>query len=158
MADQRNRNFTFIVYPESAPKNWKQILEDLAVPCFISPLHDKDIIPETGEPKKPHYHVLLMFGGKKSLDQVLEMLQPLNIHYVDIVNDLRGATRYLCHLDFFDRLDKRLYSTADVVCLCGADFNFVCSLPSDRRVAISQMSEFLIHSDIDEFWDFYHQT
>lgn len=155
MADQRNRNFTFVLYPESAPKNWKQILEDLAVPCFISPLHDKDVIAETGEPKKPHWHILLMFGGKKSVDQVLEMIQPLNVHYVDIVNDIRGASRYLCHLDFFDRSDKRLYDIAGVTSLCGADYNFVCSLPSDRRVAIAQMSEFLIHNDIKEFWDFY---
>ena len=27
---------------------------------------------------KPHYHVLLLFGGVKSYDQVLELIKPLN--------------------------------------------------------------------------------
>lgn len=65
--DTRVRNFATVVYPESAPENWQDILSRHCVPAFISPLHDKDINP-TGEPKKPHYHVVLMFEGKKSLE------------------------------------------------------------------------------------------
>ena len=122
MEDSRVRNFAFILYPESAPENWKTILEDLLVPSFISPLHDKDIIVETGELKKPHYHVFLMFSGKKSYKQVIELLSPLNIKHVDLVNDARAYARYLCHLDFFDRADKRLYDPNNVIQLNGADY------------------------------------
>lgn len=38
----RTRNFATIVYPESAPENWKSILENEIVPALISPLHDKE--------------------------------------------------------------------------------------------------------------------
>lgn len=47
----RTRNFGTVVYPESAPENWQTILSELCIPCFISPLHDKDINPD-GETKK----------------------------------------------------------------------------------------------------------
>ena len=69
--DNRNRNWTFIVYPESAPENWYQILQDKMLNFAVSPLHDVDILEsETGEVKKAHYHVLLCFSGNKSFEQI----------------------------------------------------------------------------------------
>lgn len=55
----RTRNFATIVYPESANPGWKEILRDLHIPAFISPLHDMDCNPD-GELKKPHHHVIFM--------------------------------------------------------------------------------------------------
>lgn len=51
--DERRRTnvFATIVYPESAPADWIQIIKDTHVPTLISPLHDKDILPD-GSPKK----------------------------------------------------------------------------------------------------------
>lgn len=37
------RNFTFLIYPESAPEDWKEKLTDLGRPVAISPLHDQDL-------------------------------------------------------------------------------------------------------------------
>ena len=68
MAGSRTRNFASIVYPESAPEDWKEILIQQFVPAFISPLHDQDVNPG-GEIKKPHYHVILMFDGSWSEDE-----------------------------------------------------------------------------------------
>jgi len=62
----RTRNFATVVYPESAPENWFSLLGELKVPCFVSPLHDKDLNPN-GEVKKSHYHVLFAFDGVKTL-------------------------------------------------------------------------------------------
>lgn len=42
MSVAKNRNFAFILYPESLPKDWLVQLETLGVPMAISPLHDKD--------------------------------------------------------------------------------------------------------------------
>ena len=46
----RTRNYATVVYPDSAPENWQEILTQHFVPAFISPLHDKDLNP-TGETK-----------------------------------------------------------------------------------------------------------
>lgn len=70
--DQRTRNFATVVYPESAPSDWIDKLDQLHVAALISPLHDKDTNP-SGEPKKPHYHVLLMFEGKKDYENRLSL-------------------------------------------------------------------------------------
>lgn len=47
----KTRAWTFIVYPDSAPDNWRDILDELHIPWVESPLHDKDQNP-TGEQKK----------------------------------------------------------------------------------------------------------
>ena len=64
---KRIRNWATIVYPESAPDNWQEILKGQLVPAFISPLHDLDY-DENGELKKEHYHILLLFGGVKTYE------------------------------------------------------------------------------------------
>ena len=41
----KKRNWTFLVYPESAPADWVSKLQATGLPVAISPLHDKDINP-----------------------------------------------------------------------------------------------------------------
>ena len=57
--DSRARNWSLVVYPESAPENWRDILDDYHIPWVESPLHDKDINPD-GEIKK-HIGILVYF-------------------------------------------------------------------------------------------------
>ena len=45
--DQRSTTWTFLVYPDSAPNDWIDILKGLHVPFILSPLHDKDIKDKT---------------------------------------------------------------------------------------------------------------
>ena len=56
--NDKNRYWTFLIYPESAPKDWKDILQQTFLPVAISPLHDKDLNAD-GEKKKPHYHIIV---------------------------------------------------------------------------------------------------
>lgn len=134
----RFRNWATVVYPESAPENWQQILADQFVPCFISPLHDKDINP-TGEPKKPHYHVMLLFDGKKSRDQVMEIFDLIGGVGCERVNSMRGYARYLCHLD---NPEKAQYDEGQVRSLCGADYVGAIGLVIDKYKAIGEMIDF----------------
>ena len=53
----RSRIFATVVYPESAPEDWRERLEGEHVKAMVSPLHCLDTLP-TGEVKKAHYHVL----------------------------------------------------------------------------------------------------
>ena len=54
----KKRNWAFVCYPESMPKNWLEILQETGSPIAISPLHDKDKDPDEKE-KKAHYHVII---------------------------------------------------------------------------------------------------
>lgn len=134
----RTRNYTTIVYPESAPENWKSILEEKMVPAFISPLHDKDVNPD-GEIKKAHFHVILCFDGPKTYEQAKEITDAIGGVGCQPVNSIRGNARYLCHLD---NPDKAQYPLDDVICLCGADYASTINLPTDKYKAIKEMMDY----------------
>lgn len=140
----RTRNFATVVYPESAPTNWQEVLTQQFIPCFISPLHDKDVNP-TGELKKAHYHVLLTFDGVKTLDQAKEITQSINGVGCEIVNSLRGYARYLCHLD---NPEKYQYNQNEVKCLAGADYISTIGLVTDKYKAIGEMIDYCKEKNI----------
>lgn len=58
--NERNRIFATVIYPESAPENFKDIISDWHIEAFLSPLHDKDI-NATGEAKNLIIIYLLNF-------------------------------------------------------------------------------------------------
>lgn len=136
--DNRVRNFATVVYPESAPEDWQEILSQQFVPAFISPLHDKDINP-TGEPKKPHYHVVIMYEGKKSFEQAKELISLFSGVGCEVVQSIRGYARYLCHLD---NPEKSQYLPDEVRSLCGADYSATIGLVTDKYKAIDEIMDF----------------
>lgn len=146
--DTRTRNFATVVYPESAPEDWQEILVQQFVPAFISPLHDKDINP-TGEPKKPHWHVMLMFDGKKSMEQVKEIFDLIGGVGCEKVNSVRGYARYLCHLD---NPEKVQYKQEDVRSLGGADYASAIGLATDKYKALAEMQDFCEQYNVNSFY------
>lgn len=144
----RYRNFACIVYPESAPENWQHILAEQLIPSFVSPLHDADVNP-TGEPKKAHYHVMLMFEGKKTLVQASSIFEKIGGVGCDIIQSLRGYSRYLCHLD---NPEKAQYDTALVKCYCGSDYTSTIGLAIDKYKALSEMQDFCDRYNVLSFY------
>lgn len=145
----RTRNFATIVYPESAPDNWIQLLRDSCLNVFISPLHDSDLNPD-GEIKKPHYHVLVMYASVKSQAQFLDFASAFGGVGQEKVNSLRGYARYLCHLD---NPEKHQYNIDDVISIGSEDYFNVISLPSDKYSAIREMIDFINNNHIVAFSD-----
>jgi hypothetical protein len=140
----RTRNFATVVYPESAPEGWREILSEQFVPAFISPIHNLDCNP-TGEVKKEHYHVILMFDGVKTTEQAAAIFEKIGGVGCEVVQSLRGYARYLCHLD---NPEKHQYSTDDVCQICGADYTSIIGLATDRYKAIAEMIDFCRINDI----------
>lgn len=109
--NQKNRHWTFVVYPESVKDDWINILIETGVPFAISPLHDKDLNP-TGEAKKSHYHVCLTFDGPTTYNNVkTNICDVIGSTIPQRVLSLRGIYRYLCHLD---NPDKHQYNVNDI--------------------------------------------
>lgn len=144
MAGKRTRNFASVIYPESAPEDWKEILTQQFVPAFISPLHDQDVNPG-GEIKKAHYHVILMFDGVKTNEQAKEIFDKIGGVGLEVVQSLRGYARYLCHLD---NPEKAQYLPDEVSCLCGSDYMGVIGLAIDRYKAIGDMIDYCVENGI----------
>lgn len=148
--ETRTRNWTIVVYPESAPPDWRDRLDELHIEWVESPLHDMDCNAD-GELKKPHWHVLLMFGGVKSYDQVLELSDFLNAPIPQRCHNAKAMVRYMAHLD---NPEKAQYSISDIKSHGGVDISELLRPSSSERYSIiSDMIEYIKSYNVIEFQD-----
>lgn len=98
MAETKKRNWTFVLYPESAPPDWREKLRLSGLLSAVSPLHDKDVNP-TGEEKKAHYHVLLVYSGPTTYNAVSKFTSSFNATIPQPLESVRGMYRYFTHKD-----------------------------------------------------------
>lgn len=146
----RNRGFAFVLYPESAPENWRDIIDDFHVQWAESPLHEFDVNPGTGELKKPHWHIVLNFDSVKSLDQVKKLIEPLHGTIPIPLNSVRGMVRYFAHLD---NPEKYQYPVDQIIGHGGMDVADLLRLSASARYAvIKKMCEYCAAHNITEFY------
>lgn len=152
-ANKRTRNWCFLVYPESAPEDWKSILDSKGVKWACSPLHDKDIEDDTNQiTKKPHWHVVICYSGNKSYNQVIDDLQELNCPRPQICRDVRSSVRYFIHKD---SPHKYQYNEDDIECYGGFDIgDFFNMSKSEIRLYRKEMADYIEEHDIIELMDF----
>lgn len=151
MADKngrsRTRNYACIVYPESAPADWVDILSGFHVGALVSPLHDKDLNKDKSL-KKPHYHVILIFDSVKSIDQAKEIFDAIGGVGCEAVKCLQGYARYLCHLD---EADKAHYPMEEILQVCGVNYVEIIELSSDRLEVLMDIISYCKEEGIVEF-------
>lgn len=148
----RTRAWAVVVYPDSAPENWQQLIDDQHIEWVESPLHEFDTNP-TGEVKKPHYHVLLMFGGVKSYEQVCDFIKPLNCPIPQRCHNAKAAVRYMAHLD---NPDKFQYDVGSIKAHGGVDLaELLRPSSSERYTLIDEMAEYVKENHITEFQDLF---
>ena len=155
--DRRYRAWCFIIYPGDIPNNldWYCALDELHIPIAISPLHDMTLEGKPGE--KDHYHVILSFDGKKSYDQVWELLQEnlskdgqnRGFTRPENINCLASYYRYLCHLD---NDNKVKYDPEGIILLGG--FNPHKYIDEQSEIFLLQMSQCIEENDFTEFASF----
>ncbi len=159
----KKRNWGGVVYPESAPEDWKEILKLKGLTFAVSPLHDKDINP-TGEKKKAHYHIILTFPGPttdKTVNQIMEELdQPIAIP----LESVRGYYRYFTHKDNpekyqYNENDIELFNGFDVTDVLNSFEVFQC-LKDIQMLIIensifeySDLLDYLLSNDFMELWN-----
>lgn len=150
--DTRARSWSFILYPESAPENWKELLQKEMIPFAVSPLHDEDINEGTGEVKKAHYHVYLYFEGKKSFQQVQTITEGLKATIPQAVASPKGLIRYFVHRD---NPEKHQYNVNDIYVFGDIDVVSPFQTASSRYDAIRQMKNYIKENHIIEFSDLF---
>ena len=148
--DNRTPNWNFILYPESAPEKWREIIDETKIEWVESPLHDKDK-NEDGTDKKHHYHVTLLYPGKKSFEQVEELINSLNAPIPIKCQSVKGSIRYMVHKD---HPDKYQYSWSEIVCHGGADLSALCAPTATERLQIQKdILNFIRDNGLCEFSD-----
>lgn len=121
----KGRNWAFVVYPESLPENWQDIVLETGLPMAFSPLHDKDVNPG-GDNKKPHYHVICYYENTTTQKNVKEnVTDRLNGTIPIKLESMVGMYRYHLHLD---NPEKYQYDDRNRIFFNGFDVNKVDSL------------------------------
>ena len=148
---KKGRDWTFLVYPESAPKNWRSILDGTHMRWIESPLHDRDTNPD-GSKKKPHWHIMLSADGPITERQVENIIKPLNGPVAQKVGSAVGMVRYMCHMD---NPEKFQYSMSDIIGHCGADVGSYFKMTETSRInTMKEMVQYTYDNGIDNYADF----
>lgn len=140
MAKDKARYFTFLLYPESIPTDWKRQLELIGVPIAVSPLHDKDKSTVPGQDfKKPHYHVVYVAKNPVTSDSVRKKIQRVlgdkSVAKVQIVvQSMENMYLYLTH-ESKDAIEKKKhkYDKADIALLNNFDIDRYVTLDAEDK-------------------------
>lgn len=147
----KKRNWAFVLYPESAPTDWKERLQLSGLMGAISPLHDKDLDP-TGEPKKAHYHVILVYGSPTTYNNVKSFTDELNQPIPQALEQVRGYYRYFTHKD---NPEKYQYSDTEIETFNGFDIgDFVEITKSEVNKIKSELLDLIRREQLIEYSDF----
>ena len=138
---EKDRKWTFILYPDSAPSNWKEILQSTGLEICISPLHDKDINESSGELKKAHYHILLCFPGPTTYSKVLKLTNLVNGTIPKRILSVIGIYRYFTHKD---NPEKFQYNEEDIISLNGFDIKDITGMTTSQQLAIKKQIQKII--------------
>lgn len=160
----KKRNWTFVLYPESAPEDWIDIIIQRGIVFAVSPLHDKDVNP-TGEIKKPHYHVILCYDGPTTYNSVCELVQDvLNQPVPKVLDSVKGMYRYFTHKDNpekyqYDENGIKSYNGFDVNAILSSFEVYQClntiqSLIVENNIfEYSELMDFLLQEQFMELWN-----
>lgn len=169
MAVQRAYWWTFLLYEDSVPHNWLEILGSSgAQVAFIKhdcDVWDKDVIDGEsikhlkGSPKKAHYHVLLRWDTAKSWRQMYNYFRILGTSHFEVVKTPRHAFMYLTHETEDARKKKKyLYDVKSIQFLNSSLENFESYARISGRSTdtgdLVEIFEYLRDNEITEMVDF----
>lgn len=148
--ETRSKSWTFVLYEDSAPENWRMLLDEHHIQWAESPWHDRDV-NATGEQKKKHKHIALSFGSLKSYEQVKEITDSCHAPIPQRCHDLRGLIRYMAHLD---NPEKAQYDVSEIIGHGGMDIKELLRPSSSERYSlIADMIRWCKENSIDEYQD-----
>lgn len=151
MKDQRSNKWTFLMYEESAPPDYIDVLNSIQVPYVLSPWHDKDVNSKTGELKKSHKHGALFFESLKSYSQVSGLISTkLNApSHVEVVMSPKGMFDYFTHAE---NPEKSQYDINEIESGAGFELDkFLVEQNSDTFM--NDVIDIIEQNDFTEFHD-----
>lgn len=142
--DQGKREYGFLIYEESAPKDYLQWLEKTQINIVLSPWHDQDI-DDNGNIKKKHRHGYVMFNGNRTkayMDNYFCMYSGA-VLMPDGINDTRNFIRYFIHKD---SPNKAQYDLNDVIIYGNEDFKTKVLSYFEDKAPKKQNNKFLTNN------------
>lgn len=152
--DKRSNKWTFLMYEESAPENYLEVLDTMQIPYMLSPWHNQDINKKTGELKKSHKHGALFFESLKSYSQISDLISD-NLNgpsHVEVVMSPKGMFDYFTHAE---NPEKTQYDIKDIE--YGGGFNLdQFLLEQDTESVLNEVIDIIEEQNFIEFGDLVH--
>ncbi len=146
----KSRTWGMVVYPESAPENWQELLSETFMQFAVSPLHDKDTNPD-GEIKNHNWHVILIWDGPVTQNAAMKIAEKVNAPQPVKLESVRGAYRYFTHMD---NPEKYQYDEKDIKLFNGFDISSYVSLTKEEKYeAIGKIMDIINENGITEYID-----
>ena len=147
----KKREWTFVLYPESAPSDWRDIIRQRGLVAASSPLHDKDINAD-GTPKKPHHHIIVVYDGPTTYSNVSALsVGELNGTIPKVLDSPRGMYTYFTHED---NPEKAQYEKKDIEHFNNFNITDLCMLKQSEIFEIKKrVIDFIDNNDIIEYAD-----
>lgn len=148
MKNVKKRNWAFVLYPESAPKDWLDLLQQTGLQFCVSPLHDKDLNADN-TPKKAHYHIILIYDGPTTYNNVRQLTESLGQPIPQPLEQVRGYYRYLTHKD---NPEKYQYDEKDILSFNGFSIKDFIELTTSEVMQIKKsIQQFIRDNEILEY-------
>lgn len=149
--DVKGKYWCFVLYPDSAPPDWREILNSSGLAWAMSPLHAFDLNADGGK-KKGHYHVIIIWQATTTYKAVKSFTQGKLCGTVpQVLHSPLGYYRYFTHKD---NPEKYQYDERDIESGNGFDIADYAKMTKKQRVemhyAISQM---IMDNNIDNYRD-----
>ena len=143
----KKRHWLYIIYPESAPEDWKEQLALTGVQFAVSPLHDRDLLVN-GDLKKAHWHMIVIFDGPSTFLTAASFREITHGPYPKVCENLRGSFEYFTHKN---DPNKAQYSSSDIELFNG--FEIDLSAKDVQRIK-KELCEIIIKQNITEYMEF----
>lgn len=139
-AEVKGKYWCFVLYPESAPANWQEILNKSGLAWAMSPLHEHDLNAD-GSKKKAHYHVIIIWKATTTYNAVKKFTHgTLNATVPQVLHSPLGYYRYFTHKD---NPEKYQYPESEILSGNGFDIADYAKMTKQQKLemhmSISQM-------------------
>lgn len=138
----KSRYWAFILWEDSYNHNYINIMSQAGLTAVISPWHDKDLNEGTGEIKKKHKHVLLLFEGPTTYKKVKEYADLVNGSVCIVQNSPKNAIAYWTHKN---NPEKASYDPKDIELVGASSLQEIIELTSEDIKNIWKSIKEMVH-------------
>lgn len=145
----KGKYWCFVLYPESAPENWREVLNRSGLAWAVSPLHECDLNAD-GSKKKAHYHVIVVWLASTTYNAVKKFThETLSATVPQVLHSPLGYYRYFTHQD---NPEKYQYSADGIEAGNGFDIADYAKLTKQQKLEMHmKISKMILEKRIGRY-------
>lgn len=142
--EPKGRNWSFIVYLDSAPADWIKQMQNTGLAFAVSPLHNKDFNPDN-IPKKVHYHMIVSYPNTTTYSSISGLRNITKGPFPILCRSVSGMYAYFTHKH---NPEKHPYDAKDIQRFNGWEKTLESH---EVNALMEELTLFIFDEDITEY-------